>query len=536
MNEMIIGDFLNGFDENSYCDDFLNTYEQLECLSHNEMGETLLVKEWKSGKYYVAKCYTDKKLLSHATESDLLKKLNHDGLPTFIGEYENEEMLCVVREYAEGIPLDRLGKDRCPTEQQIISICIQLCDILTYLHGQNPPIIHRDIKPQNIILGRNCKIKLIDFGISREYDEKAQEDTVCFGTRFFAAPEQYGFSQTDCRADIFSLGVLLCWLLTGETQINKALGGISNKRVARIIKRCTAFSPDDRYKNAYDVKAALLRCNEHRNMISFFCTPAISVVSVFLIMFSTVKIYQQQSKIVRFQEPLLEKSVRLALSKSNNDIISQEELANVTELYVFGDKAAANIEEYMNYSDDFAAKDKNTVKGSISTLNDVTKLTNLRKLYLSNQNISDITPLSQLKSLECIELKHNPINDISPLSQLKLLHSLFLFDTKVSDFSVLKSCIYLTDIDAGSTQIKSMDAFSGLTSLKILMVCKTSLESIDNIKDFPMLERIYLSETNIADFTPLLALPNLQLAEISQAMEKYTEAVSNKAKFQIVYQ
>ncbi len=72
-----------------------------------------------------------------------------------------------------------------------------MCDILNYLHSQNPPIIHRDIKPQNVIVDERGRVTLIDFGISRMYDAGARADTLCFGTRHYAAPEQYGFAQTD---------------------------------------------------------------------------------------------------------------------------------------------------------------------------------------------------------------------------------------------------------------------------------------------------------------------------------------------------
>ena len=83
---------------------------------------------------------------------------------------------------------------------------------------------------------------MIDFGISRVYDETAETDTVCFGTRHFAAPEQYGFSQTDARADIFSAGVLLGFLLTGETNSSSARSRIKNPRLRKIVEKCTAFA------------------------------------------------------------------------------------------------------------------------------------------------------------------------------------------------------------------------------------------------------------------------------------------------------
>jgi serine/threonine protein kinase len=185
--------------------------------------------------------------------------MHYDGLPAFIAEYQNDAMLCVVREYAEGMPLNQFVQGSTISVSQLLSLGVQLCDILHYLHGHTPPIIHRDIKPQNIIINENGKIKLIDFGISRIYDKGAKSDTVCFGTMGFSPPEQYGFSQTDCRSDIFSLGVVLCWLLTGKTDLETATIKIQNRQLARIVRKCTAFAPKDRYTDVKAVKKALLK-------------------------------------------------------------------------------------------------------------------------------------------------------------------------------------------------------------------------------------------------------------------------------------
>ena len=259
MTEAIVDEFLKGFDESRFPDDFLQKYEPMECMAHNQMGETLLVRERQTGATYVAKCYSDLTLLSGKTESELLRELHHDGLPAFIGEYRNDGILCVIRKYTEGQTLNQFVQEAAFSEPQIISLGVQLCDILTYLHGHTPPIIHRDIKPQNIIIDKNGEIKLIDFGISRVYDKEAKADTVFFGTQEFSPPEQYGFSQTDCRSDIFSLGVVFLWLLTGETDMETAEGKIKNRQLARIVRRCTAFAPKDRYPDAGAVKKALLR-------------------------------------------------------------------------------------------------------------------------------------------------------------------------------------------------------------------------------------------------------------------------------------
>ncbi|HRU42078.1 MAG TPA: hypothetical protein P5021_08860, partial [Candidatus Diapherotrites archaeon] len=88
MDNAFIESFLSSFDDSCFPEDFLKAYEPMECLSYNQMGETLLVRDRKTGQYFAAKCYTDQSLVSRTTESELLKDLHHDGLPAFIGEYQ----------------------------------------------------------------------------------------------------------------------------------------------------------------------------------------------------------------------------------------------------------------------------------------------------------------------------------------------------------------------------------------------------------------------------------------------------------------
>jgi serine/threonine protein kinase len=155
-----------------------------------------------------------------------------------------------------GASLDRLPFT--PDEASILDISLQLCNILTYLHNLEPPVIHRDIKPNNIILGDDGNIHLIDFGISRKYSESALKDTEKIGTEGFMPPEQYGYRQTDCRADIYSMGILLCWLLTGQRNPDELAAPITGD-IITIIQKCTAFAPDNRYSTVDLVKTDLLQ-------------------------------------------------------------------------------------------------------------------------------------------------------------------------------------------------------------------------------------------------------------------------------------
>ena len=144
-----------------------------------------------------------------------MKKINHPSLPRIVDIGEDDEFIYIVEDFFEGEALDRQLKIRKRfDEATVVEWAKQLCGILYYLHSLEPAIIYRDMKPANIIVTSDNIVKLIDFGIAREYKQDSGSDTSYMGTRGYAAPEQYGTSQTDARTDIYSLGVTLYHLLT----------------------------------------------------------------------------------------------------------------------------------------------------------------------------------------------------------------------------------------------------------------------------------------------------------------------------------
>ncbi|MCE5195962.1 MAG: serine/threonine protein kinase [Negativicutes bacterium] len=276
-----VNEILNSLDQTAYPTAFLEQYDQLECLANGRGTETFLVRQKQTGRLYVAKFY-DKQLYSLVHESSILKGLHHSGLPAFTDEFENDNGVCIIREYIEGKPLDRYLAEQAPDQAGKLALCLQLCDILIYLHGQENPVIHRDIKPQNIIIRPDGSLVLIDFDIARVYHRQAETDTQYFGTREYAPPEQYGFSQTDGRADIYSFGILLRFLFTGSEKAN-------NKHaiyppLAKIINKCTAFAPQERFRNAAALKKALQEANPaaqlRRKILLSVCLLAAVALSV----------------------------------------------------------------------------------------------------------------------------------------------------------------------------------------------------------------------------------------------------------------
>ncbi len=533
MTTDILETFSASFDDSQYPQELLQKYELMECLSHNETGETFLAREKSTGEFFIAKCYSRQSHISTVIQGSLLKEVRHAGLPVLAGEYQNDGMYCVVRRYIPGKTLEEFVRDTPVNRERFLSIALQLCDILAFLHNQNPPVIHRDIKPQNVIIDDLGKLTLIDFGISRSIKETAGVDTICFGTRKYAPPEQYGFAQTDHRSDIYSLGVLLGWLLTGHTDLQGSEDDPRKVPLVKVIKKCTAFDPRDRYRNVDEFRNALLG-KTLRSKIPLFAGVAVVLLAGFFLINGFM--FQPGTPAgITFKEPLIEQAVRLHLGINNAEPITTEDLQMVDELFIIGDRVAINDAEYQTLVNQYATEAGPFRRGNISTLNDLTKLKHLRRISLSDQNITDLTPLAQLQHLQQVDLRHNPVTDVSPLSANSALTTLTLFDTGVSDLTSLKDCYRLISLDIGYTPVESLSALEGLEGLQFLSMAKSQVKSLDQIHLFPLLEEIHLSDTPVQDLSPLLKLSRLRAITISENMRSAAETIDQQAGFSIKY-
>lgn len=197
-------------------------------------------------------------------EANMMKKLDHPSIPRVVDIIEEADVIYVVMDYIEGETLETLlDKNGVVPVNKAVEWAKALCEVLSYLHSQNPPIIYRDMKPGNVIITSNGNVKLIDFGIAREYKDSDTTDTVCLGTRGYAAPEQAtGISQTDQRTDIYNLGVTLYRLLTGEKPHGSLDAHYQIKRLRPegleyIIGKCLQHNPQDRYQDCKELFADL---------------------------------------------------------------------------------------------------------------------------------------------------------------------------------------------------------------------------------------------------------------------------------------
>ena len=162
--------------------------------------------------------------------------------------------LIVVEEYVQGRSLKQvLDEHGLLNEEQAYEIAVQLVDILVRLHQLEPAIVHRDIKPSNIIIEKNGHVNLIDFNAARHVNADKNEDTRMLGTVYFAAPEQFGFGQSDERTDIYGLGATINYIMTGD----KPGAGIAECRFSDILKKCLMVDAKDRYQSAEELRGVL---------------------------------------------------------------------------------------------------------------------------------------------------------------------------------------------------------------------------------------------------------------------------------------
>lgn len=201
-----------------------------------------------------------------------LMNMDNEHLPKIYYVEPNGNGLTVVEEYIEGeVMSDYIAKGNL-TEDMCIDFAKQLCDVLKVLHSHTPALIHRDIKPSNMIINSKGRLILIDFDSTRIYKDESESDTRLLGTEHYAPPEQYGFSQTDCRSDIYSVGVVF-------EKFTPFINKCSQKQWKRIVERCTLFSPDSRFQNADEIAIRLGYLNNKRRIFIPIFVVIILVIS-----------------------------------------------------------------------------------------------------------------------------------------------------------------------------------------------------------------------------------------------------------------
>ena len=516
-------------DESEYPGELTRRYELLECFSDKEDMRTLLAADRESGELCVVKCYLRECPLYDRSEPEALRLIDAAPMPRFLAEYRNEQMRCVLREYVPGETLSQLANDQAFTEEEVIRIGLQLCDQLHALHSMTPPVIHRDIKPQNVVLRPDGTAVLIDFGIARVRTEK-DADTVAFGTQGFSPPEQYGFSQTDARSDIYSLGILLYWLLHRETKITQN----SLSPLEKVIARCVFFDPDNRFSDVGQVKRALLaaRPEARKKQTRLWALAACLFLALAALGAGLIAHHRQQP--VSFSEPLIEQAVRADLGLDADTPLTEELLQQVHAIYLVADAAYPDADSFYPAINRWYAEGKPT-RGAITDLNDLAAMPNLEQVCIVAQELTDISALAELPKLNKVELKHNYLTDISVLAGMDHLTYVGINDNPVRDISPLAACPNLAFLDLCDVRsyepsvIAQLGNFNFLDisnptenyryldgkSILDLRLAWSGLDDLHCLDHVTRLERLEIDHTAVSDLSPLALHKGLKVLKLA---------------------
>lgn len=220
-------------------------YETVRIIKSSERGCVSLLRSKQNGAPFIFRHY-------HGN-GEVYRKLlgiSCPNLPQIMEAAESGGMVAVLEEYIQGDSLAYLLEGALFTPAEARKITLQLCNALWVLHAMGA--VHRDIKPENVII-RGSEAVLIDFDASRIFKSEHHSDTQILGTTGYAAPEQYGITQTDERADIYSVGVLLNIMLTGKHPSKELAGG----KLGHVVQKCTMINPKKRYQNVLHLMEVL---------------------------------------------------------------------------------------------------------------------------------------------------------------------------------------------------------------------------------------------------------------------------------------
>ncbi|WP_197026869.1 serine/threonine protein kinase [Butyrivibrio sp. FCS014] len=227
----------------------LSMYQEEEAIEGK--ANIILVRHRETGKRYIKKLLTiyNKSVYSYLMEHPI------ERMPRIINIFESSNCLIVIEEFIIGQNLEHILEKGPLSEEKAVIVALYICDILDELHNLPTPIIHRDVKPSNIIITIDSEVNLLDMNVAKWYDPEKTDDTQYMGTQYYAAPEQvgYGLTASSAKADIYALGMLLNVMVTGCFPKEKRVTG----ELWNIIERCISLNAEDRY-TAKELHDALL--------------------------------------------------------------------------------------------------------------------------------------------------------------------------------------------------------------------------------------------------------------------------------------
>mgnify|MGYP000364732333 FL=1 len=542
-----------------------------EFLKEGEDSCTVLVKETATGIFCVLKWGRKIQAEMLRNEMEILQKLTEMGLtgiPKAYRIFEENGGVYFLREYIEGTPLSQMVMQKGGIqEREFCKISLKICQAVENFQKLEDPMIHRDIKPENIVVTPTGETVFIDFGTMRSYKKDSQRDTFVVGTRETAAPEQYGYRQTDQRTDVYAIGQTMLYMVTESYELDQLSECKISRKLKKIIEKACSFEPDKRYADAAELRKAIEKCQEdNRKMVhkkagaAVGLTAAGCILAVFLsntgiltditspksqVLAESMNVEQSQNtdavpdtenesvatneqtamdkqttvnkqntgqtESVTFKESLIEVAVRKELNLSESDTITTEMLENVKQIRIVGTEILDDGDNFWGIGNRVEGKDSEfgSARGSITDLTDLTMMKNIENLALCNQEIEDISALENLPLKE-LYLNKNKITDFSVLTGLTNLDLLCILENPAEDLSVLKECSSITRLNIESMKLADID-FLGQMNLNILYMNNAEIKD-GNMK--PLLEINNLQELCIGDVPEEMAEVLAQMSEL----------------------
>ena len=505
-----------------------------ECLKESEDSSTFLVKETATGILCVLKWGRNRQTEFLRNEMEIMKKMADrklSGIPKAYRIFEENGEVYLVREYIEGMSLAQMVLQKGGiSEAEICRISRKICQTAEQFQNPNEPMIHRDIKPENIVVTPGGEVVFIDFGTMRSYKKDGSRDTFVVGTRGTAAPEQYGYTQTDQRTDVYAIGQTMLYMVSESYEMNQLSECAVSRRMKKIIEKACSFEPDKRYGDAAQLRRAVEKCQaNNRKKVYKKAGAVLGLIAAgyILAIFSPDGTVIENKRIetaeqsaaeeqiqaeITFREELIEEAVRKELGLSKTDKITASMLENVRKLRIVGKEILDDEDTFWGEGRHVDGKDSSfgSVRGNITDLSDLAQMVNLEELALCNQKIEDISGLKELP-LKKLYLSKNMITDFSVLLNLIDLDTLCIMENPAENLSVIGECTGILRLNIQGMNLTDIDFLKNL-SLDYLDMSNVEVENniFEPLTEMKNLDTLCMCDVNEAAAETLSQMSTLK--------------------------
>lgn len=505
-----------------------------ECLKESEDSSTFLVKETATGILCVLKWGRNRQTEFLRNEMEIMKKMADrklSGIPKAYRIFEENGEVYLVREYIEGMSLAQMVLQKGGiSEAEICRISRKICQTAEQFQNPDEPMIHRDIKPENIVVTPGGEVVFIDFGTMRSYKKDGSRDTFVVGTRGTAAPEQYGYTQTDQRTDVYAIGQTMLYMVSESYEMNQLSECAVSRRMKKIIEKACSFEPDKRYGDAAQLRRAVEKCQANNRKKVYKKAGAVFgliAAGYILAIFSPDGTVIENKRIetaeqsaaeeqiqaeITFREELIEEAVRKELGLSKTDKITASMLENVRKLRIVGKEILDDEDTFWGEGHHVDGKDSSfgSVRGNIIDLSDLAQMVNLEELALCNQKIEDISGLKELP-LKKLYLSKNMITDFSVLLNLIDLDTLCIMENPAENLSVIGECTGILRLNIQGMNLTDIDFLKNL-SLDYLDMSNVEVENniFEPLAEMKKLDTLCMCDVNEAAAETLSQMSTLK--------------------------